>query len=116
MRMNAAWSSPLPLVGRDLELGALRARLADALAGRGSLVLIGADAGVGKTALAQALGREAMAAGAQLAFGHCYDLAETPPYGPWLEGFAQLGAADPTGAPPAPAPVLAGWLVRTAQP
>ncbi|HEX6737949.1 MAG TPA: AAA family ATPase, partial [Vicinamibacteria bacterium] len=103
--MSIALPSPQPpLAGRDRELSILRARLAEAIAGQGSLVLIGGEAGVGKTALADTLAREAAAAGAGALAGRCYDLAETPPYGPWLEGFARAGAAGPAGTPPAPAP------------
>ena len=39
------------LVGRDRELAILRERLAAALAGQGGLVLIGGEAGIGKTPL-----------------------------------------------------------------
>jgi len=51
------------LVGRDRELALLRDHLAAALAGRGTLVLIGGEAGIGKTALAEALLVEAAAQG-----------------------------------------------------
>src|SRR5215218_2712035 len=78
----APWA---PFVGRDRELGALRAALADAGAGRGRLVLLSGAAGVGKTALAAVLCREAAGAGVPALAGHCYDGGETPPYGPWLE-------------------------------
>ncbi|HET8628543.1 MAG TPA: AAA family ATPase [Thermomicrobiales bacterium] len=83
-----------PLVGRDRERAALRDCLAAALAGRGRLVLLGGEAGIGKTALAAAFGREAAAGGALVLAGHCYDLTETPPYGPWVEALAGL-PADP---------------------
>ncbi|HVN13979.1 MAG TPA: AAA family ATPase, partial [Kineosporiaceae bacterium] len=43
------------LVGRDEELAALRASAAEAVAGRGSVVLVGGEAGVGKTTLARAV-------------------------------------------------------------
>src|SRR5436305_158101 len=77
------------LVGRDRELALLRDHLAAALAGEGGLVLIGGEAGIGKTALAEATGREALGRGALILVGRCYDLMETPPYGPWLEVFAR---------------------------
>ncbi len=78
-----------PLVGRERELAALRDALAAVLAGRGSLVLIGGEAGIGKTALAEALLAEAAAQGATVLVGRCYDLSETPPYGPWADALAR---------------------------
>ncbi|CAA9569352.1 MAG: hypothetical protein AVDCRST_MAG88-2191 [uncultured Thermomicrobiales bacterium] len=79
-----------PLVGRDRELATLREHLGAALAGRGSLVLLGGEAGIGKTALAEAIGAEAAGRGALVLVGRCYDLTETPPYGPWTEARAQF--------------------------
>jgi DNA-binding CsgD family transcriptional regulator len=72
--------------------------------GRGSLALIGGEVGIGKTALAEALCSDAAAGGAQVLVGHCYDLAETPPYGPWVEAFARAPRDD--GLPALPAAVL----------
>src|SRR4051794_1654150 len=86
--MSAQISSPTPrpaLVGRDGELRTLRAGLTGALAGHGGLILIGGEAGLGKTALADTLAQEAREAGASVLIGHCYDRTETPPYGPWGE-------------------------------
>jgi DNA-binding CsgD family transcriptional regulator len=82
--------SALPLfVGRERERTALRQQLDAAIGGHGSLVLIGGEAGIGKTALAETVCREAAEQDALVLTGHCYDLAETPPYGPWVELFAQ---------------------------
>src|SRR5918997_319233 len=78
------------LVGREREQTLLSRQLAAALAGRGSLALIGGEAGIGKTALAEALCREAEARGALVLVGRCYDLSETPPYGPWVELFERV--------------------------
>lgn len=85
--MHASTLSPSALVGRDRELAIVRERLAAALAGQGGLVLIDGEAGIGKTALAQALCREAAEQGALVLIGRCYDLTETPPYGPWVDLF-----------------------------
>lgn len=92
--------SPPLLVGRERELGILRAHLAATRDGRGSLVLIGGEAGIGKTALAETIAREATDQSALALVGRCYDLSETPPYGPWLELFGRY--RQDTGLPPAP--------------
>ncbi len=84
-------AAPL-LVGREREQAILREALDGALNGRGGLVLIGGAAGIGKTTLAQALCREATDRGARVRVGRCYDLTETPPYGPWVELFGHEGA------------------------
>jgi DNA-binding CsgD family transcriptional regulator len=73
------------LVGRDRELGLLRDALARAQQGRGSLVLVSGEAGIGKTTLVQAIAAEARAAGSLVLIGQAFDLSATPPYGPWLE-------------------------------
>ena len=91
-------SATPPLVGRGREQAVLRDALAAALAGCGSLVLIGGEAGIGKTALAELVLAEAGARGATVLVGRCYDLSETPPYGPWAEALARApsGEALPT--------------------
>lgn len=73
------------IVGRQRELELLQRRLTAMLAGRGGLVLIGGEAGIGKTTLVDLLRRQAQQHGALALSGHCYDLTATPPYGPWLE-------------------------------
>jgi len=104
-------NAPSTLVGRDRELGVLRDHLSAALAGRGSLVLLGGEAGIGKTALAETICREAADTGALILTGHCYDLTETPPYGPWLDLFARYQPDD--GLPPLPAPFAGRGVLGT---
>src|SRR5918993_305564 len=80
--------NPRPhLVGRDRELRDLRRLLDTAMDGRGQLALLGGEAGVGKTTIAEALCREAADRGALTLTGRCYDLTDTPPYGPWTDAF-----------------------------
>jgi DNA-binding CsgD family transcriptional regulator len=79
------------LVGRVREQAALDAQLTVALAGRGSLVLVGGEAGIGKSALVSWLATEARHRGSRVLTGHCHDLTQTPPYGPWREAFARAG-------------------------
>ncbi len=86
------------VIGRAREQVLLRLALAEAVAGHGRLVLIGGQAGIGKTALAAALCRESSAQGALVLTGRCYDLTETPPYGPWSEALAALPATGHPGA------------------
>ncbi len=89
-------SGDLPLlVGRERERGVLQDALAAAISGRGSLVLIGGEAGIGKTALAEAACRDAAERGALVLTGHCYDLTDTPPYGAWIDLFARYTATSP---------------------
>jgi tetratricopeptide (TPR) repeat protein len=89
------------LAGRDRELALLREKLAAAKEGKGGLVLIGGEAGIGKTTLAEAAMREAAEQGCIVLEGHCFDLAETPPYGPWIDLFARY--EPPPSSPPLPA-------------
>ena len=97
---------PWSVFGREREGGILSARLTEALAGQGSFVLISGEAGIGKTALANLLCHEALERGAQVLIGRCYDLSETPPYGPWHELFDHYRASD------APVPLPEAFAVR----
>ncbi len=83
-----------PLVGRVREQNLLANHLTAAIAGQGSLVLVGGEAGIGKTTLVDALRRSAAAQGALVLMGRCYDLTDTPPYGPWRELYDRLGDGD----------------------
>ncbi|HEU4424723.1 MAG TPA: AAA family ATPase [Pilimelia sp.] len=82
---------PRPLVGRAAELGRLDQALAEAVAGRGSTVLIGGEAGVGKTRLAAELADRARGLGSTVLVGRCIDLVGTgAPYLPLLEALRPL--------------------------
>lgn len=90
------------LVGRDTELAELKRHLNQASAGSGLLLLLGGDAGAGKSALLEfLLGQESTAV---RAVGRCPGPGETPAYGPWLEAFARLRDRLPDPAEPLPPP------------
>ncbi len=95
-------AEPPLLVGRERERSITRAQLSAALSGHGGIIILGGGAGIGKTALAEDVCREADDAGALVLTGHCYDRSETPPYGPWTEILEQYGATRdrmPTALP-----------------
>jgi tetratricopeptide (TPR) repeat protein len=87
-----------PMVGRGTERAELMARLEDALAGRGSLVLIGGEPGIGKTRLTEELLAEARRRGAFCLVGHCYEGEGAPPYVPFVEITEHTARAVPPSA------------------
>ncbi len=74
-------TATLPLVGRPTERAALLRHVEAALAGRGGLVLVEGEAGVGKTRLLQEIAQGAAWRGAQVAWSRGLELTPTPPYG-----------------------------------
>jgi DNA-binding NarL/FixJ family response regulator/tetratricopeptide (TPR) repeat protein len=66
-------------VGRTVEMAALDEALEAAAQGHTTTVLIGGDAGVGKTRLLEAWNNRARERGARIAAGSCLDLGETGP-------------------------------------
>ncbi len=71
--MSGRASSPV-LVGRDEQMAALDAAFASARQGGPSAVLLGGEAGVGKSRLVSEFGRTAGAAGARVLTGGCLEL------------------------------------------
>ncbi len=72
-------------VGRQRELAGLNAALAEAMAGRGRLVMLAGEPGIGKTRTAQELASHAETLGAQVLWGWCYEQEGAPPYWPWVQ-------------------------------
>jgi TIR domain/AAA ATPase domain len=67
------------IVGREGEQAWLSERLDRMLSSRGGTVLVGGEAGIGKTTLVEDLSAEAEEHGALVLWGHAYDLSVTPP-------------------------------------
>ena len=72
-------------VGRQQEMGDLKACLEDALSGRGRLVTLVGEPGIGKTRTAQELATYAGLRGAQVLWGRSYEEQGVPPYWPWVQ-------------------------------
>ena len=73
------------LYGREKELGDLLASLDETSAGRGRLILLGGDPGIGKTRLADELAGRARALGWRVLWGRAWEAAGAPPYWPWVQ-------------------------------
>ncbi len=73
-------------VGRQREMGELKGCLEDALSGRGRLVTLVGEPGIGKTRTAQELATYAGLRGAQVLWGRSYEEQGVPPYWPWVQG------------------------------
>ena len=86
-----------PFVGREAELGALTVDLDAALAGRGGVVLVAGEPGIGKTRLAEELAVQASGRGVLVLWGRCWEGEGAPAFWPWVQVVrAYVQAADPT--------------------
>ena len=72
-------------VGRQREMGELKAALEEALSGHGRLVMLVGEPGIGKTRTALELATYAGLRKAQVLWGRCYESQGTPPYWPWVQ-------------------------------
>ncbi len=72
-------------VGRQREMGELKAALEEALSGKGRLVTLVGEPGIGKTRTAQELATYVGLRQAQVLWGRCYEGLGVPPYWPWIQ-------------------------------
>ncbi|GAA3445220.1 BTAD domain-containing putative transcriptional regulator [Planomonospora venezuelensis] len=88
-----AWSGEAEerLVGRERQLGRIGALVAEVRRGRGGVLLIEGEAGIGKTRLARAAAGEAAARGMAVLWGRCVDTATAPPFWPWAQALREAG-------------------------
>lgn len=63
----------------------LRAGVEDALSGRGRLLLLTGDAGIGKTRTAEEIATYARERGAQVLWGRCVEEEGAPAFWPWVQ-------------------------------
>lgn len=78
-----------PFVGRETERAELLNSLHQAVAGRGALILLGGEAGVGKSRLAEEALAEARRLGCLTLIGRCYEQEGTQPLIPYVEAIEE---------------------------
>lgn len=79
----------MPLIGRDVERQQLVQHLQLASShGRGGIILLSGDSGIGKSRLLQEVAQDAAWRGLDVAYGHSHELAAVTPYGPLREAIA----------------------------
>ena len=76
---------PEMFVGRRVEMNQLQAMLEEMLAGRGRLVMLVGEPGIGKTRTAEELAALAERNGAQVLWGRCYEGDGAPAFWPWVQ-------------------------------
>ncbi len=99
-------------VGRERELDQLRAGLDNALQGRGGIVMLVGEPGIGKTRTVQELETYARLRGAEVYWGRTHESAGMPAYWPWLQVGRAWGAQRDVAAALAGSAAMNGELVR----
>ena len=89
--VDAGRASMRSFVGRDHELADLGSALEEAASGRGSLVLVTGEPGIGKTRLLSEVAQAAAERGGRVATGRCWEEGGAPPYWPWVQIVRALG-------------------------
>jgi len=78
-RAPAEWGERF--IGRERELGEIRAAMDGASSGRGRLLLFSGEPGIGKTRLADEAGASAVLRGMRVVWGRCWEGGGAPPTG-----------------------------------
>jgi DNA-binding CsgD family transcriptional regulator len=92
--MADAALSPGILAGRDRELAALREWRAEALTGRGRLIVLTGPPGIGKTRLAEELADDARRDGQRVLWGRAVEERGAPPLWPWRRILDAVGGVE----------------------
>jgi class 3 adenylate cyclase len=82
------------LVRRDAQLATLEDALLEARRGRGGLVVLAGEAGIGKTRLASELARQARRLGSAVLWGGCSEAELSLPYLPFVEAIGNYLAEE----------------------
>jgi DNA-binding CsgD family transcriptional regulator len=72
-------------VGREHELALLGAALEQTLGGRGQIVALAGEPGIGKTRTAEVIAHYAESRDMRVLWGRCYEEPGAPPFWPWVQ-------------------------------
>jgi DNA-binding SARP family transcriptional activator len=101
-----------PLIGREAELEQLRRAFEEVRSGRGRVVAIVGEAGVGKSSLVTVGGADTREQGARLLLGRCYESQQVLPFGPWVDALRGGGVSQEAETLQELAPVWRAELSR----
>jgi predicted ATPase len=83
-------------VGRQREMDQLKSTFEEMLSGRGRMVTLVGEPGIGKTRTAQELSTYAGMRGATVLWGRSYESGGAPPYWPWVQAIrAHVSSTEP---------------------
>jgi hypothetical protein len=82
-----------PFVGRERELAQIGSALDGAAGGRGQLLMLAGEPGIGKTSVADRASAAAAERGFTVLWGRCWEAGGAPAYWPWLDIIAELARA-----------------------
>src|SRR5262245_3107986 len=85
----AARLGQTPFTGRTAELARLAHRLEEARSGRGGVVLVMGEPGIGKTRTLEEFAERGRAQGTLVLWGRCYEGESGRPYGPFAEAIGE---------------------------
>ena len=87
----------MALIGRETEQDRIRTTLEDLPAGRGGVLLLCGEAGIGKSALARWAADLSAGQGIAVHWGVCWEAGGAPAYWPWTQLLRSLLTTDPDG-------------------
>src|SRR5262245_39060465 len=93
LAMTVGDPSGRAFVGREHELRVLEGELAEAAAGRGRLVAVAGDAGIGKTRMIEELIARACVPPGRVVWGPCPEQPGAPAYWPWARALRAYATA-----------------------